>query len=286
MKIRTLTRIILWGVVACGMAVRAQELPASPAPPQGPPAQGVPGPNGPTTTTGSPCVQPPPLLRLQDYDGPLKKTVGLLARKLDRTAVHPPHYQPGLELCALDVKDKFSLFVQDTIDPVTFVTAGFIAGLDQAENNDPSFGQGAAGYGKRFGVDYLDQASFNFFKDFAYPTIFSEDPRYYRLIHASGKRRLWHAVDHSFVAYRYNGHRMFNVSEWLGTSSVVALGNLYHPGNQRGFGPAATQVSIDVLQDMGFDVLREFWPEIAHKLRLPFRDEPVPSDSGPNPAGE
>jgi hypothetical protein len=268
------------------MAARAQDSPASPAPPQEPPAQGAAVSVAPTTRAGATCVQPAPLLRLQDYDGPLKKTVGLLAVKLDRTAVHPPHYEPGLRLCALDVKDKFSLFVQDTIDPVTFLTAGFVAGLDQAENNDPSFGQGAAGYGKRFGVDYLDQASFNFFKDFAYPTIFSEDPRYYRLIHASGKRRLWHAVNHSVVAYRYNGARMFNVSEWLGTSSVVALGNLYHPGNAPGFGPAATQVGIDVLQDMGFDVLREFWPEIAHKLRLPFREEPVPATPASNPAGE
>jgi hypothetical protein len=26
-----------------------------------------------------------------------------------------------------------------------------------------------------------------------------------------------------------------------------------------------------VLQDMGFDVLREFWPELARKFNLPFR---------------
>jgi hypothetical protein len=24
---------------------------------------------------------------------------------------------------------------------------------------------------------------------------------------------------------------------------------------------------------MGFDVLREFWPEVSRKLKLPFRDE-------------
>jgi hypothetical protein len=285
-KSRILSLVVLWAVaLICGGVVRAQEapVPSQQPPSEGAPAEGAPATTVATTSAATSCVQPAPLLELQDYDGPLKKTVGLFARKLDRRAVHPPHYQPGLILCALGVKDKFSLFVHDTLDPVTFITAGFIAGLDQAENNDPSFGQGAAGYGKRLGVDYLDQASFNFFQDFAYPAIFSEDPRYYRLIHASGKRRLWHAVNHSFVAYRYNGDRMFNVSEWLGTTSVVALGNLYHPGNARGFAPAATQVSIDVLQDMGFDVLREFWPEIARALHLPFRAEPAPPNSGANP---
>jgi hypothetical protein len=34
---------------------------------------------------------------------------------------------------------------------------------------------------------------------------------------------------------------------------------------------------------MGFDVLREFWPEISRKFRLPFRgeSEPVNHDSSP-----
>ena len=74
------------------------------------------------------------------------------------------------------------------------------------------------------------------------------------------------------MAHRENGTQMFNFSEWLGTTSAVALSNLYHPGNQRGLAPAARQVSYGVIGDMGFDVLREFWPEIARKLSLPFRD--------------
>jgi hypothetical protein len=33
---------------------------------------------------------------------------------------------------------------------------------------------------------------------------------------------------------------------------------------------------------MGFDVLREFWPDIAHKLHMPFRDmrEPPAAEIG------
>jgi hypothetical protein len=229
-----------------------------------------------TESTATPCVPQPPLVRLQDYDGPLKKTVGLFSRKLELKAVHPPHGHPGVTLCSLRLDDKFLLFVRDTFEPVTFAAAGFGAGIDQADNWDPSFGQGAAGYGKRFGANFADQASFLFFKDFAYPAIFSEDPRYYRLIHASGGRRLLHAVDHAFLAHRDNGAVMFNASEWLGTTSEVVLSNVYHPGNARGFGPAAEQVGYDVLEDMGFDILSEFWPEISHKLRLPFRDELEP----------
>jgi hypothetical protein len=213
----------------------------------------------------------------EDYRGPLAKVVGIFGRKLERKSVHPPHYKPGAVLCTLELRDKFILFVQDAVDPVTFLNAGFNAGISQAENDDPSFGQGAAGYGKRFGANLADQASSEFFKDFAYPTIFSEDPRYYRLAHGATGKRLFHAVSHSVVAYRENGTQMFNFSEWLGTASAVALSNVYHPDNQRGFAPAAQRFGYDLTNDIGFDVLREFWPEIARKFKLPFRDrnEPV-----------
>jgi hypothetical protein len=238
------------------------------------------------SSMATPCVEPPPMVSLRDYNGPLKKTIGLFARELERKSVHPPHYKPGVSLCSLDLKDKFFLFVRDSSDPVTFLASGFNAGLNQAENQDPNFGQGAGGYGKRFGTSFADQASFRFFKDFAYPSIFYEDPRYYRLIHGSGGRRFLHAAEHAFVAHRDNGNRMFNFSEWMGTASAVALSNVYHPGNQRGFAPAARLVGYGILSDIGFDMLREFWPEISRKFKLPFRVEPVPGALDSNPASK
>jgi hypothetical protein len=230
-----------------------------------------------------PCVQPQPMVRLEDYNGPLKKTVGLFTQQLERKSVHPIHYKPGVKLCSLELKDKFFLFVRDSFDPVPFLSSAFNAGLSQAENDDPTFGQGAAGYSKRFAASYADQATFRFFKDFAYPSIFQEDPRYYRLIYGSNRKRFLHAIEHAFVAHRDNGKRMFNFSEWLGTTSAISLGNVYHPGNERGFAPSAEAVGFSVLTDMGYDELREFWPEISRKFKLPFRAEPTAEDSDSNP---
>ena len=273
--LRAIKVVTLLTMLACGGLICAQESPSpAPQPPASTPSLQVA-----TTKTGTACLQPSPLVRLQDYNGPLQKTVGLFARKLELTTVHAPHYQPGVMLCSLGLKDKFFLFVRDTFDPVTFIASGFNAGLDQAENQDPTFGQGAGGYGKRFAADFADQASSRFFKDFAYPSIFSEDPRYYRLAHGSGGGRLLHAMEHALVAHRNTGNPMFNFSEWLGTASAVVLSNTYHPGNQRGFAPAAQMVGYRIGEDVGFDILREFWPEIARKFRLPFRDENEPAAS-------
>ena len=231
----------------------------------------------------APCLQPAPMVRLEDYNGPLKKVVGELARPLERKSVHPPHYKPGARLCTLTLKGKFVLFVQDSVDPVTFLGAAFDAGLDQAQDTNHSYGQGAQGYAKRFGADLAGGTSSRFFKDFAYPWMFSEDPRYYRLARGSGKKRLLHALAHAVVAHRDDGTRMFNFTEWLGTTSAVVLSNTYQPDAQRGVGPAAQRVALSILQDSGFDVLREFWPEISRKFKLPFRGEKEPAGAGLNP---
>lgn len=272
-------RLILWTSLLVGGLAWTAPICAQDAPPGLPPDAPADLPGQVVLNPTGQCVQPPPMVQLQDYNGPLHKVIGTFTRKLDRLSVHDPHYKPGLVLCSLEIKDKFFLFLRDSVDPETFLAAGFDAGISQARNDDPTFGQEFGGYAKRFGASYTDEVQFRFFKEFAYPTIFSEDPRYYRMGQGPKGRRFLHAVRHSVVAYNDHGEPMFNFSEWLGEVSATSLSNLYHPGQKRGIGPAAENVAVGVGMDIGFDELREFWPEVARKLRLPFRDqnEPPPS---------
>jgi hypothetical protein len=226
------------------------------------------------------CVQPPAMVSWEDYHGPFQKVVGAFGRRLERKSAHAPHYKPGAVLCVLSLRDKLLLSVRETFDPVTVLGIAYDAGISQAENNDPSYRQGAEGYGRRFGAGLAGEASSQFFKDVLYPTVFSQDPRYYRLAHGSTRKRFLHALEHSVVAHREDGTQMFNFTEWLGTTSAVVLSNTYHPDNRRGVGPTATRVAYNVGGDIGFNALREFWPEIARKFRLPFRDQNEPGSSG------
>jgi len=277
-RLRCLAKIFLLTALLAPTS-RAQDLPAAPLAPGS-----APFPEEATKNAGAPCIEPPPMVRIEDYNGPLQKLVGTFAGPLERKSVHPPRYKPSAKLCTLTLKGKFILFLKDSVDPVNFLSSGFSAGLDQAGNSDPSYGQGAEGYAQRFAADFTGQATSRFFKEFAYPSIFAEDPRYYRLAHGSAGKRLLHAMEHAVVAHRDDGKRMFNFSEWLGTTSAAVLSNTYQPDIQRGFSATAERVSSSILQDMGFDVLREFWPEISHKLKLPFRGETPPANADPNPA--
>jgi hypothetical protein len=239
----------------------------------------------------SPCARPAEVFDIDEYDGPLNKLVARFTRKLEIKTVHAPHRKPRTPLCALNANEKLHLFMEDTFEPVNFLDAGWDAALAQAANDDPTFGQGAAGFGKRYGVALLDNVSGDFFNTFLYPSVFRQDPRYYRLGHGTFHQRLGYALRHTFVAHSDSGHLMPNYSEWFGTASAKALSNLYHPGNERGFGTVAERAGMSITTDMAWDVAREFWPEITHKLHLPFRPRqnewatttPAPAEPGKRP---
>jgi hypothetical protein len=231
----------------------------------------------------NPCIHPAPVVSIEDYTGPFRRIVLFVARKPEIKTVQEPTLAEGT-VCALRPGQKFHLFVRNTFEPVTIVASAFDAGIEQAEDSDPTFGQGAEGYGKRLGTAALDRVSNDFFHTFFFPVIFRQDPRYYRLGHGATRVRLGHALKHVFVAHGDSGRKMFNFSEWLGTTASSALSNTYHPGNRRGVGAASERTAVSIGTDMGFDMLREFWPEIVRKFKLPFR-EPHQQNTAP-PTGK
>ena len=264
-----LLTLLVWLLTATGtQRLQSQDL-LTPAQDQRP---SLPNPKEHATRNPAGCLEPPPLPGLDDYNGPLQKAVGIFARALERkSAVHQAQYKPGTTLCMYGPKDKFWLFVDDSLDPVTFISAGFDAGIDQANNRDPSYGQGVAGYTRRFASNMADRVSWIFWKDFAYPSLFEEDPRYFPLGRGPAGERFLHAAEHLVIAHSSDGKSMFNYSEWLGTGTAAVLSNLHHPGQDDGAWPTVRRIGYGFAWDVGFDVLREFWPDIARKLKLPFR---------------
>ena len=225
----------------------------------------------PVTPARPPCARPAEVFDIDDYNGPLSHLVSRFSQRIESTTVHIPRHRSDLKPCALTASDKFHMFVESTADPINYLGAAWDAATAQMDRDDPTYQQGASGYGKRFGAAVTDNVSGDFFGIFLYPSLFRQDPRYYRLGQGSTQARMGHALAHRFVTRGDSGKRMPNYSEWFGTVSSKALSNLYHPGNQRGFGPTASRVGFSVVNDMGWDMLREFWPEISRKFRLPFR---------------
>ena len=100
---------------------------------------------------------------------------------------------------ALTSGQKFDLTFRTYMTVFPYLAAGFQAGLSQATNSFQGYGQGASGYGKRFGSALLDGANSAFFSNFLYPVIFKQDPRYFRLGEGTTKRRIWYAMKQEFI---------------------------------------------------------------------------------------
>jgi len=161
---------------------------------------------------------------------------------------------------------KFHLFARSAFDPVSFGIAGLKAGISQAQNDSQGYGQGAAGYGKRYGSAFADQASSSFFSNFFYPVLFKSDPRYFRLGQGTFKHRFGYAFKQEFVAHTDRGGRTFNSSNVLGAFSSGALSNVYYPQSDRGIGPTMSRAGYALAYGGVGCVVNEFYPDIARKL--------------------
>lgn len=184
----------------------------------------------------------------------------------------------------LTPKQKFSLFARAAYDPFVFVAAGLEAGIDQAENEFPEFGPGAAGFGKRYGVSLLDATSSNFFTNFAYPVLFKQDPRYFRLGKGSIKHRILYSFAQEFITKSdaSDRHRVFNWSNTLGAFSTGAISNAYYPAGDRGFSLTMSRSAISILYGAVGGLASEFWPDVNRKLFHKNANDSAPAAQAPD----
>ena len=172
----------------------------------------------------------------------------------------------------LTPKGKFHLFYRSAFDPTEFALVGVEAGISQAENAFPAYGQGASGYGKRYGGAFTDQVSSGFFTNFLYPTLLKEDPRCFRLGEGSFRHRIGYALSQEFVAHKDAGGRSFNWSNALGALSAGSISNADYPAADRGFGLTMGRAGVSLLYGSLGGLGSEFWPDIYRKIhhrRLP-----------------
>ena len=174
--------------------------------------------------------------------------------------------QQGTNGEPLTARGKFTLAFRDSIDPFTFVAAGFYGGIAQWENDYPTFGQGASGFGKRYGAAYADQVIGNFFTEAILPSLTHEDPRYFRKGGGGGWARMGYALTRTLITRTDRGRHTFNVSEIAGNSIAAGLSNLYYPADQRNVSETVEKFGIQVLGDTAFNVLIEFWPDMRHMI--------------------
>ncbi len=167
----------------------------------------------------------------------------------------------------LTAGEKFKVVGRESFDYVQFPWYGFLAGVSQAQNSERGYGQGAAGYGKRFGAYFADGAIEGFMTGAVLPSILREDPRYFQ----SGQGAFWtrtgYAVSRIFVTRTDAGNNRFNTSEVVGAALSSAISTYsYHPREDRTLANTASVWGSLLGYDTLTLVAREFWPDIRRKI--------------------
>lgn len=173
----------------------------------------------------------------------------------------------------LTSKQKYSLAFRDTFDPMRFVGSGIAAGIEQANNSYAGYGQGAAGYGKRYAAAYGDGLTQDILSHAVFPSIFHQDPRYFYQGTGSFKSRALHAISYAVVLRGDNGKPAPNYSYLLGDIGSGLISNLYYPHADRGVGLVFTRAAISIGGRAAGSLLREF---VVKRLTTN-----VPKDSKP-----
>jgi hypothetical protein len=185
---------------------------------------------------------------------------------------------------------KFQLFFRSEIDPWPFLLAGAVAGIGQADDSYPEWGQGAQGYAKRFGAAYSDAFIGNFFGNAVLPIVLHEDPRYFQKGTGSKTRRFLWAASSTVWCKRDKGGWGPNYANVGGNLIGSAIARAYYPAPERTVSDTITDgLTVSAEGIVGAEVI-EFWPDIArhfkqkHAEKLARRAAQRDAQSGAHPA--
>ena len=191
------------------------------------------------------------------------------------------------KVAPLTTGQKFKVVARGTFDKIEFPWYGVLAGISQAENSEPGYGQGWEGYGKRYASAFADGTIENFMVAAVFPSLLHQDPRFFQTSEGGFAHRAGYAVSRILITRTDSGRSQFNYSEIIGSALSAAIStNTYHP---RAFITTRYDPTTNMLiyvhnasdrtlsntlsvwgSQVGYDtitiVIKEFWPDIHRKM--------------------
>ncbi len=170
----------------------------------------------------------------------------------------------------LTSRQKYQLAWRTSVDPMTWLVVGAFAGMEQATNTFAGYGQGAQGFGKRFGANYADGFTGNMIGGAILPALFKQDPRYFYKGTGSVRSRAMYAIANSVICKGDNGLWQPNYSAILGGLAAGGISNLYYPASDRSgveltFENALIGTAEGAVQNLFQEfVVRKLTPRLPH----------------------
>jgi hypothetical protein len=165
----------------------------------------------------------------------------------------------------LTAKERVTVYAKDLFSPFHIMMAAAAAGISQAQNVPPAWGQGAEGYGRRF-ANYYAYALTSSMLQMAGEDILHEDNLYYGSGEHGVWRRMRYAVKSSVLARGSDGTQHLSVSQIGSTAGAAFISRLWQPRTNDSAGDGAVSFGISMATNAGVNVVREFLPDLTRHV--------------------
>ena len=165
----------------------------------------------------------------------------------------------------IGVVDKLEYHAKRVVDPGFFLAAGAAAGFQQLYNKPPEWGQGAAGYGRRYGSAFGANVAREVV-GFGLDSLLHEDPRFFRLGRGDFMARSGSALVQVAVTHTDSGGRSLAVWRIGGAFGAGFISNAWRPPSQNKASDAMVFGGLALAYDGARNIFMEFWPDIKRKL--------------------
>jgi hypothetical protein len=168
------------------------------------------------------------------------------------------------DILKLSVKEKFQLATRDSLDPGAFATTFVLTGLSHWQRQYyPAIPLGWGGFGRRYALNFVDNASSTFFAEAIIPSLLHQDPRYFRKGSGPIKRRMGYSISRLVVARSDGGRWVPNGGQLVGNLAAGSLANLYYPSSEVSLSNTFVRYGINLGTYGLSNLAREFWPDIS-----------------------
>jgi hypothetical protein len=163
------------------------------------------------------------------------------------------------------VADKAKVFGHRIVAPTSLAKSAVTAGINQWQNSPAEWGQGLAGYGRRYGHKVGTRAIENGI-GFVTAAAMHEDPRYFRSAEGSFWGRVQYALKNTVMTRKDSGQQTIAVWRISGNYGAQFVSNAWRPDRYTQVSDTLGRGTVSIGYDAASNLLKEFWPDIRKRI--------------------
>jgi hypothetical protein len=161
-------------------------------------------------------------------------------------------------------RERAAHYAHSLFGPEAFLFSAASAGIGQLDDSPHEWGQGAEGFGRRFGSAYANRIVGQTIEN-GLAFGLHEDNRYF-LSGKNGIGRLGYAITSAFLARHDDGSRFISISGIGGAAGGAFISRAWQPRSISSMGDGARSFGITMGARVGLNVAREFLPHKVGKF--------------------